>query len=235
MNERRKIVIPTGAGDPDEPLTTPHFDAEATMTARPVVPLSEQEAFQRQYGGYGVGAQKPFWKRPALLTLIVLSAIGIGVAAGLAIGISRSRQNAQTPVVNASPSAVENPNSGQKIEEPEPTPAQQARVIVPEKPVETSAEPKDEERAARDERKDSKEEAVPPVVRDKKRDKKNDEDNNGQVLDEKQAERERKQEEKREQRRRQREEDAPVDVPRRIERAGREINRIREIFEGRQP
>lgn len=233
MNERRKIIIQTGA-NPDEPLSSPHFDAEATLTARPVVPLSEQEAFQRQYGGYAGRAATPFWKRPALIALIVLSAIGIGVAAGLAIGIYKSRQNAQAPIVSAPPSTVENPKVVQTVEQPAPTPLPPIpRVTVPEKPVETPVEPKDEERAARNERKDKDEEVTPPVVRDKKRDKKTD-DNDDQVLDERQAERERRRDERRERRRRQREEEA-IDVPRGIERAGKEVNRIREIFEGRQP
>jgi hypothetical protein len=50
--------------------------------------------------------------------------------------------------------------------------------------------------------------------------------------------RERRREERRDERRRRREDDddgGPVRVPRNVERARQEINRIRDIFEGRQP
>jgi type IV secretory pathway VirB10-like protein len=240
MNDRKRIIIQTGA-DPDESLPTPHFDSEATLTARPVVPLSEQDAFQKQYGGYAGGAQKPFWKRPALLALIVLVATGVGVAAGLAIGIYRNRQAAPTPIVSAPSQPEEKADASQPIEQPAPTPTRQARATIQENPVETPVEPKAEERertnerSVRNERKSDDEEAAPPVVvRDKKRDKRNDDDESV-VLDEKQAERERKRDERRERRRRQRDEEQAVDVPRQVERVERGVNRIREIFEGRQP
>jgi type IV secretory pathway VirB10-like protein len=224
--ERRKIIIPTGA-QPDEPLPTPHFDAEATLTARRVVPLSEQDTSRRQHGGYAKGAAKPFWKRPALLALIVLVAIGLGVAAGFAISMYRNRQTAQTPAASAPPATVENAKAGQPtVEQPAQTPTPQARVVVPEKPAETPAEQKD----------DDDQEVVPPVVRGNKHDQKNDNDDDAQAPDEKQAERERRREERREARRRQREGNDPLDVRGQINRAGRQIsNRIREIFEGRQP
>jgi hypothetical protein len=53
------------------------------------------------------------------------------------------------------------------------------------------------------------------------------------VRAERQAERVRRREERRERRRRQRQDD--IDIPRSIERGARETDRIREIFEGRQP
>jgi hypothetical protein len=239
MNEKKRIIIQTGA-NPDESLPTPHFDAEATMTARPVVPLSEQDAFQKQYGFAG-RAQKPFWKRPALLALVVLVAAGVGVAAGLAIGFYKNRNVAPTPVVSAPSSTEENANVSQPIEQPAPTPMRQARATVPDNPVETPpVEPKAEERArtdersTRNERKSDDNEVTPPVVRDKKRGKDN-ADDESVVLDEKQAERERKRDERRERRRRERDDEQAVEVPRQVERVERGVNRIREIFEGRQP
>jgi hypothetical protein len=243
MAERKKIIIQTGA-NPDESLPTPHFDAEATLTARPVIPLSEQENFRMQHGVYAAGVEKPFWKRPALLALIVLVAVGVGVAAGLAIGIYKNRSAAQTPVASAPPSTtVENAKVDQPVvEQSVPAPTQQARADVPETPVETPAEPKAEERertvrndertAARNERKSDDNEVSPPIiVRDRKRDRRTDDDDD-EALNDRQAERERRRDDRRERRRRGRDEDA-MDIPRQIERAGR--NRIREIFEGRQP
>jgi hypothetical protein len=241
MAEIKKIIIPTGA-NPDESLPTPHFDAEATLTARPVIPLSEQEKFRMQRGGYAAGVEKPFWKRPMLLALIVLVAVGVGVAAGLTIGIYKNRNTAQTPVVSAPPSTtVENENVAQPVvEQPTPATTRQARADVPEIPVEAPAEPKAEERArtvrndeppVRNERKSDDNEVAPPVVRERRRDRKADDDD--EVLDDRQAERERRRDDRRERRGRRRDEEDASDIPRQIERAGR--NRIREIFEGRQP
>jgi hypothetical protein len=242
MAEIKKIIIPTGA-NPDESLPTPHFDAEATLTARPVIPLSEQEKFRMQRGGYATGVEKPFWKRPMLLALIVLVAVGVGVAAGLTIGIYKNRSAAQTPVASAPPSTtVQNENVAQPVvEQPVPAPTRQVRADVPETPVETPAEPKaeerasparDDERAARNERKSNDDEVAPPVVRERRRDRKTDDDDD-EVLNDRQAERERRRDDRRERRGRRRDEEDALDIPRQIERAGR--NRIREIFEGRQP
>lgn len=244
MAEIKKIIIPTGT-DPDESLPTPHFDAEATLTARPVIPLTEQEKFRMQGGGYGAVAQTPFWKRPALLALIVLVAVGVGVAAGLTIGIYRNRSAAQAPVTSEPPpTTVENAKVDQPvIEQPVPAPTRQARADVPETTVETPAEPKAEERErnerndqrvpVRNERKRDDNDVAPPVVvRDKKRERKADDDD-GEVFNDRQVEKDRRREERRERRRRGRDEEDAMDIPRQIERAGR--NRIREIFEGRQP
>jgi hypothetical protein len=242
MAEIKKIIIPTGA-NPDESLPTPHFDAEATLTARPVIPLSEQERLRMRRGGYAAGVEKPFWKRPMLLALIVLIAVGVGVAAGLAIGIYRNRSTAQNPVASAPPSTtVENAKADQQVEQPAPVTTRQASAAVPETRVETSpAQPKAEERelparnderTARNERKSDDNEVTPPLVRDKKRDRKTDADDD-EVLNDRQAERERRRDDRRERRGRRRDEEDMTDIPRQIERAGR--NRIREIFEGRQP
>lgn len=233
MAERRKIIIPIRQ-NPDEPLHSPHFDAEATQTAQRVVPLSDEEARLLQHG-YAVHAQKPFWKRPAVIALVVIVAAGIGVAAGFAIGMYRNRQPlAQAPVQNAQPSPT--PNTNQVAEQPTPVPSPQVRASLPEKPAETPApaEPKTEERAAtaRNE-KNSNDEEAPPATSDKKRTQKDESDN--AAADDKQAERERRREARRAERRRQQDEENPIDVPRQMERARQQVNRIREIFEGRQP
>jgi type IV secretory pathway VirB10-like protein len=254
MAERRKIIIETGAKD--APLSTPHFDTEATLTARPVVPLSDQETYQTNYGAHAGHATKPFWKRPALLVPLVLVAIGIGVVAGLAIGIYRSRNAAQTPVATAPTPVAENTDLSQKTEPPTPpaapTPTPQERVTAPAKPEEEPAvapkdEPKAEERerrTTRNERKDNDDDearqpvvAKSPVVREKKSIKVDEYIIEDGRAEDRQAEKEQRREERRaerrERRRRQREDD--INVPREIERGGRDVQRIREIFEGRQP
>ncbi len=246
MSERRKIIIETGAGS-DEPLPTPHFDAEATLTARPVVPLADQEIYQRPYGNYTRRADKPFWKRPALLALIVLIAISVGVAAGLAIGIYRNRTTAEAPVATAPSSTVEGASADQQVvESPQPAPMTPARAAVPDEPEESEApqaEPKDEprERTARNEQKDDDDEVRPPVevkqpaVREKQP-AKTDDDNIEVEREARRAEKEQRREERREERReRRRGRDNDENAPRGIERVGREVDRIREIFEGRQP
>jgi len=244
MAERRKIIIETGAR-PGEPLPTPHFDAEATLTARPVVPLTDQEIYKKQFGGYIGRAAKPFWKRPALLALIVVFAVGIGVAAGLAIGIYRSRQTAETPVASIPSSTVQDASPDQQVvESPQPSPLTPARAAVPDEPEESEApqaEPKDElrERTARnddDEEVRPPDEAKQPVIREKKSAKTDDDDIEVE-REARQAEKEQRREERRAERRerRRRGREDEINVPRGIERAGREVDRIREIFEGRQP
>lgn len=247
MAERRKIIIQTGA---DEPLPTPHFDAEATLTARPVVPLTDQEIQQMHYGNNaGRAAATPFWKRPALLALIVLVAVGVGVAAGLAIGIYRNRQTAETPIETTQSPTTENAKVSQPVEQPQPEPTAETRVAVPDEadqPEEMPAEePKVEERerTARNERKDDDDnvrvpvEAKPPVVVREKKPVKVDEYTIEDAREARQAEKEQKREERRAERRERhrRGRDDEINIPRGIQRAGREVDRIREIFEGKQP
>ena len=92
MEERRKIIIPTGV-DPEETLSRRYFDTEATLAARPVVPLSD--AAQAP-----ASAVKPARARRWLLPAAIAAAVAVGVAAGLAIGVYRYRQQpqAESPV-----------------------------------------------------------------------------------------------------------------------------------------
>jgi hypothetical protein len=250
MAERRKIIIETGA-EPSEPLPTPHFDTEATLTARPVVPLTEQEAYPAQYGNYAAAARapKPFWKRPALLIPIILAAVGIGIAAGFAIGIYRNRNVAQPPVAAQPTPAAENTDLSQTVKQPPaaslPEPEERAPVAkekteeVEEEPAVVAKKAEEPERNARNERKDEDVEVrqpaearTPPLAREKKPIKV-DEYSIEDEREERRAERERRREERRERRRRQRQEE--ISIPQGIERGVREADRIREIFEGRQP
>lgn len=239
MNERRKIVIPTG-DDADDSLSTPHFDTEATLTARPVVPLAEGVAGQA-YDSGRLRAGKSW--NPLLLVLIVLGAVGLGIATGLAIGFYKNRQASAPPVASESPAPTQDINVGKTVEPPAPirtplpTPVEEeARASIPEVAEEPPVQAKDEktERAARDDADDSRK-TTPTVVPENRRERDDDvaEDNDNE---ERRAERQRRREERRERRRRERDLEEPARFPRDIERAGREqINRIRDIFEGRQP
>ena len=84
MEQRRKIIIETGAG---EPIEEPHFDAEATLSARPVVPLKESaaaESFERAEPP-AVLVSKVARRSPWLLVLLVAAAALAGAAGALAI------------------------------------------------------------------------------------------------------------------------------------------------------
>ena len=228
MNERRRIIIPTGA-DPDEPLVSPHFDSEATSHARPVVPLTDQETFQMNYGAYPGRPAKPAWKRPAMLVLIVVLAIGAGVAAGIGISLYRNRQATKAPDTSATGSTGESATAAPVAAQ---TPSPQSPIVAPVVPRESPATNEDQETKA-SKPPSNNIEVPPPVVREKTPAKVDDAAD--QTADAKEEERDRRREERRERRRQQREQDEPVDVPRQVDRAGRGLNRIREIFEGRNP
>lgn len=103
MEQRRRIIITTG-NEPEGALPTPHFDAEATLLARPVVPLTP-DAVESARGTHAGAAKKPLARRFPLLALIVLVALGVGVAGGLAIGLYQNRRKTE-PAVAAQPPTV---------------------------------------------------------------------------------------------------------------------------------
>jgi hypothetical protein len=262
MEQRRKIIIPTGT-DPEETLATPHFDAEATLSAQPVVPLNEpaalppQEAYAVRGGGAAyaprVVATSP-WKRSTLM-LIILAAVGVGIASGLAIGLYQTRKAAPVPVA-AQPSANESQRAATQpepelaqppvVEPPQQQPEAEARVPdtttekeTKSRPTNNSDEGDDDKRVARDSSKRDETRSAPPVVRERPTvtvpiiEERDDDDRQARREERRQERKERR----REDRRRQREEneDSPLNVPRGVERARQDINRIRDIFEGRQP
>lgn len=236
MEPKRKIVIPLGSSseeaasnyDGGTTVPAPLFDEEATISARPVVPLA------------GVSTV-PSGRFP-MLALVVILAVGAGVAGGFAIGVYKSRQNRAT----ATTPATTAPTASTDATAPQPPAAGEQLPVIASK---QSSEPRaaathteevanaTTERSARD-NKPSKddEQIIPPVEvreraketrevrREQREDKIRDED-------ERVAKRQRK-----EQRRRARENDErDVDLDRQLERAGREVNRIRDIFEGQRP
>lgn len=235
MEQKRKIVIPLGgasgdavpAGNFDGGATVPAplFDEEATILARPVVPLAE--------------ASNKTSSRFPLLVLVVIIAIGAGVAGGFAIGVYRSRLNrASATTTTTAETTVSTDATAQ-------APAEQLPAIASEKssgsrPSAAGAENATTERTVRDSKpsKDD-EQIIPPVeIRERAREKReerraaaikiNDDDDD----DERESRRQRK-EQKRRRARANDERDA--DVNQQFERAGREVNRIREIFEGQRP
>lgn len=241
MEQRRKIVIPVGdeAREGSAPknydgaatVRAPLFDEEATMGARPVVPLAEASA--------------PRSSRFPLLALVVLLAVSAGVAGGFAIGIYKSQQNHQAADAvspAATTTAGTQPSSAQAsvpVKEPqqqlpatiatEKSPASVTRNVPPAEDA-TAARPARDKSAKRDDKdRDEQDEELAPVkVRER-------DERIARDRDREEA-REIRRQERRERRRRAREaEEADTDVNRQIEHGARELNRIREIFEGPRP
>lgn len=135
MEQRRKIIVPTGA-EADEELSTPHFDAEATLLARPVVPLTEpvEPPLDVYMASNAAAAYAPraatasLWKRSTLI-LIILAAVSVGVLSGLAIGLYQSRRKAPAAPVVARPTTNE---PEQATAQPQTEPVQAVRVNQPE-------------------------------------------------------------------------------------------------------
>ena len=244
MEERRKILIPVGA-EPE----TPHFDAEETLlSARPVVPITRTETAP-VFNNPHVAERAPFYRRSAFLSLIVIAAVGIGLAAGLAIARYRymqrnastvvARPAAETPVVNdtRTTATVQTPKDEEQAQAPtlpevnieEKTTGDddaaskddEARVATPGASSKAEEDAADRSKGDKGD-KDDNARATAPATRDKKRKSDDDED---EIQDTPRAQR-------RARRVRDRDDEA-VNIPRRVERASEQINRIREIFEGR--
>jgi hypothetical protein len=239
MDERRKILIPVGS-EPE----TPHFDAEETLlSARPVVPITPVEAaevFNARRAG--VAPRAPFYRSNAFLSLIVMAAVGIGLAAGLGIARYRYLRGPAAPVAAqpAAQSPVVNDTRTATVQTPKDNPQVQAP-ILPEVKIEekttgddtakddsakviktgdsTKATERSTDKSSGD--KDDSAKTTTPATRDKRRESANEEDE-----DIPRAQR-------RERRVRDRNDDT-INIPRRMERASEQINRIREIFEGSQ-
>jgi type IV secretory pathway VirB10-like protein len=238
MEQRRKIVIPVGseareAGgaknfDGAETVPARLFDEEATMGARPVVPLA--------------GASTKPSSRFPLLALVVILAVGAGVAGGFVIGLYKSRQTGQGE--SAASTAATTAAGTEQTPAQEQLPASIATEKSPTPPTRTvsSAENATTERAARDKssKRDDDEVLAPVEVLNREREKREREDRIARNRDDR-IERDREEEresrrERRQRRRRAREaEEMDTDVNRQIERGARELNRIREIFEGQRP
>jgi cytoskeletal protein RodZ len=235
MEQRNKIIIPTGV-EPEEAPEAPHFDAEETLlAARPVVPLSQDDIESSHYAR----AQRmdtPLARRFPLLAMVIIAAVCAGAAGGLAVALYQSRQATQAQVAAQPPSktAVDTRFTQKPAEETSQTqlPSVQpvpdtdkttdeqtasSRSTDSKTDVETTKRP-----AMRDEEADKKQASPPLAARKKPQDER--------VMDEIEQKKP-----KPPKRRARHEEDMGDNFPRQIERANQELNRIREIFEGTQP
>lgn len=255
MKDKDRIVIPTGH-EPEEMLETPQFDAEETLlAARPVVPLTE-DAIEAGHRARAKAAPAPLTNtRFPMLALIIIAAVSVGLASGLAIGLYQGRQKT-TPSTSAQPSpnttttadthfkqkpaqeeiktqlpSVQTVAETDTDKQNEPTALSQPEGDpMNEEGAETKALPEDSdtpkpEREAAPDKKRSEEKETPPPASTRKKQQQQDmrADNDGNKR------------QRAARRRAIREQDTYDDVPQRIERAGQELNRIREIFEGARP
>jgi cytoskeletal protein RodZ len=253
MEDRRRIVIPIG-----EKPETPHFDAEETLlSARPVVPLAASS--QSRVESAGEITHPPFRRRYSFLALIVLAAVGLGIAAGLSIARYRYRQRTTTAPVAAqapqTPAATDTRTA--TVQTPVDNPQAQAPQI-PEVNTVTTAETaatgdqsktSENEKAVETEKTGEAERAAPPqtkasdAARNKTAGDRQDEDNgktaprvrdNNRAGDDTEENADDVREQRRARRVRRRDDDDTITLPRTVERTSEQINRIREIFEGRR-
>ncbi|MEA2174973.1 MAG: hypothetical protein QOD00_2565 [Blastocatellia bacterium] len=262
MAERRKILIPTGAEDTDS-LETPHFDTEATRSARPVVPLSAES------GDLGPLPQSVHYTQsepvrrakisPWLLGLVILAAMSAGAAGALALDYYRNHKHEETQAaIQPSDAAVAADTSGTR---PTENPLQENRQIEsPALPASSNAKkaaasPSPAHEASPAAATVSTEKSPEPAARPKspaatqpehpaREERRQDE----RQPDTREARRERQREVTSEEgpddpdprrpgrRRHGRDiEVRPEDVPPQVKRANQELHRIREIFEGTRP
>ncbi|HEY0405192.1 MAG TPA: hypothetical protein VGC89_05665, partial [Pyrinomonadaceae bacterium] len=160
MEQRRKIIIPTGA-DGEETLSTPHFDTEATLAARPVVPLSDALAptpeaaydatargdLERPRAG-ATTVSSSSWKRSTLI-LIILAAVSIGVASGLAIGFYQTSRKTTTAAAAAPAVAPPNVSEQQANVQPQPVAPPPTAERAPQQQPEQAEQPIEPEAEAR--------------------------------------------------------------------------------------
>jgi hypothetical protein len=249
MKDKNRIIIPTGH-EPEEGLETPHFDAEETLlAARPVVPLTEEARETAERVRAEEFSSRPVTRRMPILALIIIAAVSVGLASGLAIGLYQGRQKtAAAPVAAQSPSTVD--TQFKQKPAPETTQPQLPAVqtvadteqgqtgpealSVPEgdpmtgEETETKAAPEasDKQKPERSIKPDKRGEdekqsdtAPAPERRKPQGLRDNDDGPKKQKLP----------------RRRPAVDEDTEDIPRTVERANRELNRIREIFEGPRP
>lgn len=253
MKDKNKIIIPTGH-EPEESLETPHFDAEETLlAARPVVPLTEEAREAAQNARAEEFAARPLSRRIPILALIIIAAVSVGLASGLAIGLYQGRQKTAAPVATERSSTTKTAvdtqfkqkadaettkpqlPSVQTVADTEQKPTGPTALSQPEgdpmaaEATKTPATPEasdkqqPEQKAAPDKKSVDEKQAPPPAPARKKPQGVRADDDGGSGKKLKLP------------RRRPAVEQEPDDVPRTVERANQELNRIREIFEGPRP
>ncbi len=255
-------------------LATPRFDAEATVTAQPVVPIARRAA-DHANAAMGRVVSLSNRRRSLLLGMFVVSALFVGVAGGFGLALYRDRQTADAsssanlsapPETIASQSDVKDTpaaitqTTGARRDE---TQSQRTTTEAPVVPARDSRERAETNDTAKETSRDS---SAATTTRRKKTDdtdnrtspsdnrnsrtaKASAEENRSRVKDERESRRE----ERREEKRSRQEERASRREVRAIDRVGdvlsnrprrasqrnapepRRVDRIRDIFEGRQP
>lgn len=232
MEERRKIIIPTGA-NPDESSSQQFFNTQATRAAQPVVPLPEA-AVSAPLAAAAVTpamAQQPVKangsRRSLLLAFLILIGVGIGVAAGVVISGSKSAETEAAPSLAIRPYEGKSPSvlpwthtPDEPIVEEETT----AQATVPDEVIQQTPDKAPDK---------------PPVRVADNDDRETKSERKAERQEERRERREQRQEDREEQkheRQRQRranrgnnDDDLPQDP---LKRSRDEINRVREIFEG---
>lgn len=113
MEERRRIVIPTGV-EPPVLHSTPHFDEEATLAARRVVPLGPRTD----------RAGKSPARRILIFATVIAAAAGIGVACGFVLAALHGNSGAQPAPVATNGSASQT-SSTPESSQPAPAASQE--------------------------------------------------------------------------------------------------------------
>ncbi len=252
MKDKNRIVIPTGH-EPEEELGTPNFDAEETLlAARPVVPLTkEARATAERARAEEEFAAKPLTRRIPILALIIIAAVSVGLASGLAIGLYQGHQKAAAPVA-AQPSTTTTATADTQLKQksaPETTkqelPAVQTVAETEQKPgaptalsepegdpmAQDSAETRDEAtREASDKQKQER-----SIAPEKKEEGEKESPPSARKKPQPLRENDDGPKMRKLPRRRPSDDEDTDTVPRTVERANQELNRIREIFEGPRP
>lgn len=256
MEDRRKIVIPTGA-EGAEALETPHFDTEAARAARPVVPLAAQldraEVPPRSVHYTQSELPRPTKFSPWLLSLVVLAAMSVGAAGALALDYYRNHKHEEPQAAAAQPTgetvatidthpAVKpaeetatvvpavHPSVNVSKPEASPMPAPSTAAVAPQKVPETIGHTKAPAitQPERPARVDQKQDERDAPSHEARRDRPPRDEESPDV----------NAEAKRQARRQRRTHDTevnPNDVPPQLKHATQELHRIREIFEGTRP
>lgn len=165
MQQRNKIIVPTGVNDAPAKLPPPYFDEEATLSARRVVPLAQAATAPTPShpvpSSHITTAGPRRSSRLSLLMLAMAAAIGLGVVGGLAIGLQRGAQKAtmsQAPSVAATSkvtTATEQPAIEQPATLPPPNIATTEPIVTaPEIPAQPEDSIAKEDRSKRDKESD---------------------------------------------------------------------------------
>lgn len=225
------IKFKNGSDGSASPVEEPHFDEEATLLARRVVPIS---ATQSPSIGLSTSRRNyPFGISPLIAVAVIVGAAVIGLAGGLMIAGRRHPNENASPVATAEPASAESPATlAAKDQSPAVNVQRKEDItnsstnpdgVVPtkeQKPLVTTVSSRTEHSAETANRQ-AERPAVHPKVKTRTEDRR---DDGSRDVDERMAT-------PREERRQRRVKDG-YQGDREIRRAGREIDRIRDIFLG---